>query len=100
MEDLLSVDEMAGTFDLIKDAPSVGVPVIKTFVGELLSLREYNDALKSVDFRRHSLIHYHVADFVLTSVDAHANKSGHPLKTDPCVILFNNSNVVLDQLPE
>lgn len=97
MHDILSVNQVAGLFNLVQQCPDIVVPIVQDIVREL-ALREYHYSLHAVDLRRQSLAHHHVSDLCLCSVHTHSHQLGKSPETDALVILLYHSDVVLNEL--
>ena len=61
MDDLLSVDEVAGLFDGVECRLQVRVPRVETLIRELLPLADRHDSCKAVNLGSNAAIDNHVA---------------------------------------
>ena len=61
---------------------------------------EHNDTLESVDLGEDTLVDHHVADFLLSSLQGDTSQSSQSVEADAAVILFNHSEVMLNQLSD
>ena len=100
MDDLFSINEMARLLNLIKCSLEVIVPRIQPLVRELLPLIDRDNACQAVNFSADSTIDYHVTQLVFSSLDRDAHKLAHPCQRDAAIVALNDSQVVLDQLPD
>ena len=69
MDDLLAVDEMACSFNLVQCHLKIVVPGVESLVGELLALVDCYDASEAVDLGSNTPIDNHVAKFVLSALN-------------------------------
>lgn len=61
-------------------------------------MKEYNNALKTIDLRVYSFVDNHIADFLLSTGKRDTHKLSKALKSDPGVVFLNDTEIVLDQL--
>lgn len=106
MDDLLTIDQMAGLLNLVEHVANVVIPLVQSLISRLLdgprgALLENDDTLHAVDLGLDAgALDDHVAELALGEVHTHTRKLGKPLQPDARVILLDSSNVVLDQLSQ
>ena len=106
MDDLLTIDQMAGLLNLVEHVADVVIPLVQSLISGLLdgprgALLEDDDALHAVDLGLDTgALDDHVAELLLGKVHTHTSKLGKSLQPDARVILLDSSNVVLDQLSQ
>jgi len=61
-------------------------------------VKEYNNALKTIDLGVYSFVDNHIADFLLSTSKWDTHKLSEALESDPWVVFLNNTEIVLDQL--
>lgn len=99
MHHLFPVNQMASLLNLVKHVSDIVVPVIEHVIA-LLVLQEAHNALQSVDLGCDSFVHDHVSNFLLSQVNTHSYYLSQTSKSDPAVVLLDDSDVVLNQLPQ
>jgi hypothetical protein len=97
---LVPTDEMARRLNLVQGSLDVIVPRTQLIVRLLLLVIEYNDALESVNLSEDTFVHHHVADLLLSSLQRDTSQCGQSVEADAAVILFDHSQVVLNQLSD
>ena len=100
MYDLLSIDEMACLFNLIKCSLQVIVPRVQSLIRELLSLIDSDNAGQAINLRPNPAIYDHITKLVFGSLDRDAHKLAHSFKRDATIVPLNDTQVVLHQLPD
>lgn len=91
---------MAGLLHLVQKCFDVPVPVIKHTFSVLVLLFESYLPSKSVDFGLNPVINHHVANLLFGSVLWHTDESGQRRNIDFAIVLLDNSEIMLDQLPD
>ena len=99
MNDVLSMDQMAGLFNHVQDLPDVIIPFVQCIVCELLLL-EKHDAAGPVDLSEDPLVNDHVTDLCFCTLLRHTNQVGKTVKIDLAVVFLNNPDVMLNQLSQ
>ena len=94
MNDVLSIDQMAGLFYLVQEASDIVVPVVQYVIGEL-ALQEHDDPLHPVDLRSQPLVHDHIPDLHLSSLHADPDQRREPVQSDPAIVLLNHYMMML-----
>ena len=106
MDDLLTIDQMAGLLNLVEHVADIVIPLVQSLICGLLdgprgALLKDDDTLHAVDLGLDACaLDDHVAELALGEVHTHTRKLGKSLQSDARVILLDSSNVVLDQLPQ
>ena len=100
MYDLLSIDEMARLFNLIKCSLQVIVPRVQPLVRELLSLIDSDNTGQAINLRPNPAIYDHITKLVFGSLYRDAHKLAHSFKRDATIVPLNDAQVVLDELPD
>lgn len=81
MNNLLSIDQVAGLFDLVKHTSHTVVPLIEGLICSLLNslctLLEDNEPLQAIDLSRYTaLLNHHIAKFAFSLIHWHAHEVG------------------------
>ena len=106
MDDLLTIDQMAGLLNLVEHVANIEIPLVQSLISGLLdgprgALLEDDNALHAVDLGLDTgALDDHVAELALSEVHTHTRKLGKSVQPDARVILLDSSNVVLDQLSQ
>ncbi len=106
MDDLLTIDQVAGLLNLVEHVADIEIPLVQSLISCLLdgprgALLEDDDALHAVDLGLDTgALDDHVAELALSEVHTHTSKLGESLQPYARVILLDSSNVVLDQLSQ
>ena len=91
---------MSCHLDFVQNTLDIVVPVIKTLVGEHLTLAEHNYARKSVDLGLDALVNDHVTNLDFGAFHGDTHQLTYALEANSAVVLLYHSNIVLHQLLE
>ena len=96
VNNLLSVYELTGLLNFIKECFDILIPILKCAFGSFICLVESDLPLQSVDLGFNPLINDHVAKFLFRSIFWDSNEFRKSRNTDLGIVLVDNTEVVLD----